>query len=160
MTMVQIPHLVATTASKQLVVKGKPFLMRAAELQNSSMTSAEYMDTVWQKLADMNINTILGCVTWEMIEPVEGTFDFEELDKVILGARKYGLHLVLLWFGSFKNGTQSRNLVANCPALTIIHRSINLCSRLGQDKPQAFPSSKTTKGWRCPPNRRRAINFP
>ncbi|KAI8723128.1 hypothetical protein NCS52_00167900 [Fusarium sp. LHS14.1] len=104
MTMVQIPHLVATKASKQLVVKGKPFLMRAAELQNSSMTSAEYMDTVWQKLADMNINTVLGCVTWEMIEPVEGTFEFEELDKVILGARKHGLHLVLLWFGSFKNG--------------------------------------------------------
>lgn len=107
MTMVQIPHLVATEASKQLVVKGKPFLMRAGELQNSSLTSSEYMDTVWQKLANMNFNTILGCVTWEMIEPVEGTFDFDELDKVILGARKHGLHLVLLWFGSFKNGTPS-----------------------------------------------------
>lgn len=104
MTATQIPHLVATESSKQLVVKGKPFLMRAAELQNSSLTSAEYMDTAWQKLVDTNINTILGCVTWEMIEPVEGTFDFSELNKVILGARKHGIHLVLLWFGSFKNG--------------------------------------------------------
>ncbi|KAM0429245.1 hypothetical protein ACHAPT_006459 [Fusarium lateritium] len=102
--MAHIPHLVATEASQQLVVKGKPFLMRAAELQNSSMTSAEYMDTVWQKLVDMKVNTVLGCVTWEMIEPVENTFDFEELDKVILGTRKHDLHLVLLWFGSFKNG--------------------------------------------------------
>lgn len=99
-----IPHLVATEWSKQLVVHGKPFLMLAGELQNSSLTSAEYMDTVWQKMVDTNVNTLLGCATWEMIEPVEGRFDFAELDKVILGARKHGLHLVLLWFGSFKNG--------------------------------------------------------
>lgn len=51
----------------------------------------------------MNVNTLLGSVTWEMIEPTEGHFDFSELDKVILGARKYDMHLVLLWFGSFKN---------------------------------------------------------
>lgn len=100
-----IPHLVATEWSKQLVVHGKPFLMLAGELQNSSLTSAEYMDTVWEKMVDTNVNTLLGCVTWEMIEAVEGEFDFDELDKVILGARKHGLHLVLLWFGSFKNGT-------------------------------------------------------
>ncbi|KAM0333438.1 hypothetical protein ACHAQA_002100 [Verticillium albo-atrum] len=100
----QIPHLVDTEWSKQLVVKGKPFLMRAGELQNSSLTSAEYMDTVWQKMVDTNVNTLLGCVTWEDIEPEEGKFDFAELDRVIEGARKHDMHLVLLWFGSFKNG--------------------------------------------------------
>lgn len=98
------PHLVATEWSKQLVVNGKPFLMLAGELQNSSLTSAEYMDTVWQKMVDTNVNTLLGCVTWEMIEPVEDEFNFDVLDAVILGARKHGMHLVLLWFGSFKNG--------------------------------------------------------
>ncbi|KAN0095976.1 glycoside hydrolase family 35 protein [Hyaloscypha variabilis] len=99
-----IPHLEKTANSQQLIVNGKPFLILGAELQNSSMTSAAYMDTVWQKLVDTNINTVLGCVTWEDIEATEGHFDFSELDKVILGARKHGLHLVLLWFGSFKNG--------------------------------------------------------
>ncbi|KAH7349398.1 DNA recombination protein [Plectosphaerella cucumerina] len=99
-----IPHLVETEWSKQLVVKGKPLLMRGGELQNSSLTSPEYMDTVWQKMVDSNVNTLLGCVTWEMIEPEEGTFDFSVLEEVILGARKHDLHLVLLWFGSFKNG--------------------------------------------------------
>jgi beta-galactosidase GanA len=69
------------------------------------MTSAAYMSTVWQKLVDTNINTVLGCVTWEDIEPTEGHFDFSELDQVILGAREHELHHVLLWFGSFKNGT-------------------------------------------------------
>lgn len=99
-----IPHLRKTGNTKQLVVNGRPFLSLAAELQNSSMTSAEFMEPVWQKLVDTNINTVLGCVTWEDIEPVEDQFNFDELDKVILGARRHGLYLVLLWFGSFKNG--------------------------------------------------------
>ncbi|KAJ5684268.1 uncharacterized protein N7477_000613 [Penicillium maclennaniae] len=100
----RIPHLRKVADTQQLVVNGKPFLSLAAELQNSSMTSAEYMEPIWQKLVDTNINTVLGCVTWENIEPVEDQFDFTELEKVILDARRHGLHLVLLWFGSFKNG--------------------------------------------------------
>ena len=99
-----IPHFEKIEKGQQLIVNGKPFLMLGAELQNSSMTSAVYMNTVWQNLVDTNINTVLGCVTWEDIEQVEGKFDFTELDQVIDGARAHGLHLVLLWFGSFKNG--------------------------------------------------------
>lgn len=104
MTNTKIPYLSQTEGSRQLLVHDEPFLILAGELQNSSLSSAEYMDTAWQNLVNMNINTVLGCVTWEMIEPVEGEFQFDELDKVIEGARKHGLHLVLLWFGSFKNG--------------------------------------------------------
>ncbi|KAH6874037.1 glycoside hydrolase superfamily [Thelonectria olida] len=101
---ITIPHLVETEGSKQLIVNGKPFLMRAGELQNSSLTSVEYMEPVWQKMVDTNINTLLGCVTWEMIEPEEDHFDFSVLDEIILSARSHSMHLVLLWFGSFKNG--------------------------------------------------------
>lgn len=78
--------------------------MLAAELQNSSLTSAKYMREAWPKLVKANINTVLGCVTWEQIEAKEGTFNFTELDQCIEGARSAGLRLVLLWFGSFKNG--------------------------------------------------------
>lgn len=102
---VEIPHLCSIEGGKQLIVNGRPFLILGAELQNSSLTSAEHMDTVWPNLVASHVNTVLGCVTWEMIEPVEGQFDFEELDKIILGARKHGFHLVLLWFGSYKNGS-------------------------------------------------------
>ncbi|KAF7718451.1 Beta-galactosidase [Penicillium ucsense] len=102
-----IPHLRRVGTTQQLVVKGRPFLALAAELQNSSMTSAEYMESVWPKLVATNINTVLGCVTWEDIEPVEDKFDFTELDRIVLRARDFGLHLVLLWFGSFKNGISS-----------------------------------------------------
>ncbi|KAJ5492579.1 hypothetical protein N7539_001325 [Penicillium diatomitis] len=98
-----VPHLRRVGTTQQLVVKGRPFLALAAELQNSSMTSAEYMESVWPELVATNINTVLGCVTWEDIEPVEDKFDFTELDRIVLRARDFGLHLVLLWFGSFKN---------------------------------------------------------
>lgn len=101
---ITIPHLEKTPNSQQLIVNGEPFLMLAGELQNSSMTSAKFMEEQWPKLTAANINTVLGCVTWEQIEPREGEFDFEEFDKVLEGARRHGLRLVLLWFGSFKNG--------------------------------------------------------
>ncbi|KJX92822.1 glycoside hydrolase family 35 protein [Zymoseptoria brevis] len=100
----EIPHLRKTGEATQLIVDGKPFLILGGELQNSSLTSARYMDTVWQKMVDTGVNTLLGCVTWEDIEPVEGQFDFSELDEVLSGAAKHGMRLILLWFGSFKNG--------------------------------------------------------
>ena len=67
------------------------------------------MKNVWPVLKDSNVNTVLANVTWEDIEPEEGTFDFTRLDQGILDARRHGLHLVLLWFGAFKNGTTSRS---------------------------------------------------
>lgn len=79
--------------------------MLSAELHNSTLSSAKYMadDKIWQNMNDMHINTLLGSVSWEQIEPVEDQFDFSNLDAVILAAREHGMKLVLLWFGSFKN---------------------------------------------------------
>ncbi|CAO2652343.1 Nn.00g006260.m01.CDS01 [Neocucurbitaria sp. VM-36] len=105
MTATSIPHLRKTKTSSQLIVHGEPFLMLSAELHNSTLSSAKYMadDKIWQNMKAMHINTLLGSVSWEQIEPVEGQFDFSNLDAVILAAREHGMKLVLLWFGSFKN---------------------------------------------------------
>jgi GH35 family endo-1,4-beta-xylanase len=99
-----MPHLQQFGNTKQLIVNSKPYLMLGGELQNSSLSSADYMSEVWPKMVASNVNTLLGSVSWVMIEPEEDKFDFEELDKVILGAREHDLHLILLWFGAFKNG--------------------------------------------------------
>ncbi|KAI7493128.1 glycoside hydrolase [Hortaea werneckii] len=99
-----ITHLRATEVSKQLIVDGEPFLVLGGELQNSSFSSHEYMNEVWPRLKGANYNTIFAAVSWEQIEPVESEYDFQELDRVITAAREHGLRLVLLWFGSFKNG--------------------------------------------------------
>ena len=77
--------------------------MLAGELHNSSLSSARYMADVWPALKNQGINTVLGSVSWEQIEPIEGMFDFSEVDKIILGARELDIHLVLLWFGAYKN---------------------------------------------------------
>lgn len=100
----ELPRLTKSSGEWELLVDGKPFLILGGELQNSSMTSAAYMDEVWQKLVDMGLNTVLGVVAWEDIEPEEDRFDFTELDLILKSARSYGLRLIVLWFGSFKNG--------------------------------------------------------
>ncbi|PVH77693.1 glycoside hydrolase family 35 protein [Cadophora sp. DSE1049] len=101
----QIPHLLAVPngSTKQLIVNGSPFLVRGAELHNSSPTSAKYMATQWEKFADMNINTLLVGFGWEQFEQTEGTFDFSEFDQIVLDARVHEMYLIVLWFGAYKN---------------------------------------------------------
>lgn len=98
-----IPHLERHGAATQLIVNGKPFLILGGELHNSSSSSLDYMKPIWPELEKMNLNTILTPVSWELIEPVECKFDFTLVDGLIRDARKSNLHLVFLWFGSWKN---------------------------------------------------------
>ncbi len=98
----QLPHLEKKGNATQLVVKGKPFLALAGELHNSTVSSIEYMEPVWLKMKQKNLNTVLAPVYWEMIEPAEGKFDFRLVDSMIAGARKQELSLVILWFGVWK----------------------------------------------------------
>jgi len=98
-----IPHLEKNNYSVQLFVHNKPFLIHGGELGNSSASANEYMHPVWQKLKAMQLNTVLMPVYWELIEPEENKFDFTLVDSLITNARANDLHLVLLWFGTWKN---------------------------------------------------------
>lgn len=99
----QLPKLEQNANAKQLMVDGKPFIMLGGELGNSTASSPYYMEGTWQKLADLNLNTVLVPVYWELIEPTEGEFDFTTLDYALNSAREHNLKLVLLWFGTWKN---------------------------------------------------------
>ena len=101
------PHLETRHGARQLIVDGQPFLILAGELHNSSSSSREYMKPIWPQLAQRNLNTVLAVITWELIEPQEGRFDFATVDDTIQGARQNHLRLVILWFGSWKNGESS-----------------------------------------------------
>ena len=61
-----LPQIKQNGAVKQMFVDGKPFIMLAGELHNSSASSAEYMKPIWDKLATMNVNTVIGTVSWEL----------------------------------------------------------------------------------------------
>ncbi|MGE6353954.1 DUF5597 domain-containing protein [Flavobacterium sp. NPDC079362] len=103
----KIPSLQKKGDKTQLIVNGKPFIILGGELGNSSATSMESMEPIWQKLTDMNLNTVLVPVYWELIEKEEGKFDFSLVDDLILRARQENLKLVFLWFGSWKNSMSS-----------------------------------------------------
>ena len=102
-----LPHLSQEGDAVQLIVDDKPFLMIAGELHNSTASSEAYLETIWPKLTEMNLNTVLATVSWELFEPEEGIFDYSLVDVLINGARENNLKLVIVWFGTWKNGESS-----------------------------------------------------
>jgi len=101
------PKLEKRGAATQLIVDGKPYLVLAGETDNTASSDIPYMDTVWPKVVKMNLNTVLVGVSWDWVEPAEGRYDFSIVDGILAGARKNNLRLILLWFGSWKNGLSS-----------------------------------------------------
>ena len=101
------PHLQKQGTATQLVVDGKPFLALAGELTNNAATSLPMMEPIWPKLVAGNLNTVLVGISWAQFEPEEGKFNYTQVDGVIAKARENNLHIVFLWFASWKNGTSS-----------------------------------------------------
>ncbi|CAG4990083.1 hypothetical protein DYBT9275_00448 [Dyadobacter sp. CECT 9275] len=99
-----IPRLVSEKGRHTLMVDGKPYLILGAQMWNSSGWPA-MLDKTWPQLRELQCNTLEVPVYWEHIEREKGKFDFANLDKLILDARREGIRLVLLWFASYKNGS-------------------------------------------------------
>jgi hypothetical protein len=99
----EMPRIEKKDGRFELVVDGKPFLMLGAQINNSSSWPVA-LPGAWAAAAAMHVNTIEAPVYWEQLEPAKGTFDFANVDLLVTQARAHGLHLVLLWFGTWKNG--------------------------------------------------------
>lgn len=102
-----IPKLVINNGVTQLYVDQKPFLILGGELNNSSSSGMAYMRPIWKQVTALHFNTLLAPISWELIEPTEGEFNFSLVDSLILDARQNNLHLVFLWLASWKNGMSS-----------------------------------------------------
>jgi len=87
----------------QLLVNNKSFLILGGELGNSSASSSEDIERIFPKLQKLGLNTVLVPAYWDLVEPVEGKFDFTLTDKAIKEARRNNLKIVFLWFGVWKN---------------------------------------------------------
>src|SRR5258708_34822874 len=110
-----LPHLEQRGVTLQLVVDGKPFLMLAGELHNSSSSSLEYMKPIWPRLAAIPLNTVLTPISWELVEPADAKYDFTLIDGLLAQAREHHLRVVFLWLAAWKNGMSSPPPVGGKP---------------------------------------------
>ena len=99
----EMPRLVKKDGRYALMVDGQPFLILGAQINNSSAWPA-VLPEVWPAIEGIHANTVEAPVYWEQLEPQPGRFDFSVMDELVKQARSHRVYLVLLWFGTWKNG--------------------------------------------------------
>ena len=100
-----LPRLVKKDGRFALFVDGAPYLMLGAQVHNSSAWPA-MLPKVWPAMEYLKVNTVEIPVYWEQFEPRPGQFDTTVIDTLLREARQHRVRLVLLWFGTWKNGSQ------------------------------------------------------
>ena len=100
-----LPRLVHKDGRYALFVDDAPYLMLGAQVGNSSAWPGA-LPKVWPAIAYLHANTVEMPVYWEQFEPQSGQFDYSVMDTLLTQARQHNVHLVLLWFGLYKNGSQ------------------------------------------------------
>jgi GH35 family endo-1,4-beta-xylanase len=73
-------------------------------VHNSDTANADDLNKAFDVLASWHANTAEAPIYWEAIEPQPGKYNFSSVDMAIQAARKHDLRLVILWFGTWKNG--------------------------------------------------------
>ena len=99
-----MPRLVEKDGRYALFVDGAPFLMLGAQVNNSSAWPA-MLPKVWPAMEALHVNTVEIPVYWEQFEPRQGHFDTTLVEMLLKQAREHHVRLVLLWFGTWKNGS-------------------------------------------------------
>jgi beta-galactosidase GanA len=61
---------------------------------------------VWPAIESLHANTLEIPIYWEQFEPKQGQFDYTVIDTIVTQAREHHVRLDLLWFGTWKNGSQ------------------------------------------------------
>jgi hypothetical protein len=85
-------------------VNGKPFFPVGGQSHNSSAYDAEEIASAIAGVCALGGNMLEAPVYWEQIEPEEGLYDFASVDTLHKACDDAGLKLVVLWFGTWKNG--------------------------------------------------------
>jgi hypothetical protein len=99
-----MPRLIHQNGRHALLVDGKPFFMFGGQAHNSSAWP-RMMPQVWLAAEKMHLNTLEIPIYWEQVEPQPGKFNFSLVDSLLKQARAHRVRLVLLWFATWKNGS-------------------------------------------------------
>jgi len=100
----QIPVIIEKNGRHALLVDGKPFLVLGGQAYNSSAWPG-MLPQVWTAAEEMHLNTLEVPIYWEQIEPQPDHFDFSIVNLLLTQARQHKVHLVLIWFATWKNGS-------------------------------------------------------
>jgi Domain of unknown function (DUF5597)/Beta-galactosidase len=100
----QLPKLIEKDGRHALLVDGKPFLILGGQAHNSSGWPG-MLPGVWSSIKAMHANTLEVPIYWEQVEPEQGKFDFSLIDTLLVQSRQHNIHLILLWFATWKNGS-------------------------------------------------------
>ena len=99
-----LPRMIQKEGRYALLVDGAPYLILGAQVNNSSAWPA-MLPKVWPAIESIQANTVEIPVYWEQFEPEPGKFDYSLVDTLAAQAREHHVRLVLLWFGTWKNGS-------------------------------------------------------
>jgi len=99
-----IPHIIEKDGRHTLLVDGKPYFILGGQAHNSSGWPG-MLPQVWDAVKAMHLNTLEIPIYWEQIEPQQGQFDFSIVNTLLQQAHMHNVRLVLLWFGTWKNGS-------------------------------------------------------
>ncbi|HEX8924580.1 MAG TPA: beta-galactosidase, partial [Terriglobales bacterium] len=99
----EAPKLIQKDGRYTFLVDGRPYLILGGQIHNSSGWPSE-LPQVWKSMEALHANTVEAPVYWEQLEPLPGKFDFSNVDAIVEGARAHNLRVVILWFGTWKNG--------------------------------------------------------
>jgi Domain of unknown function (DUF5597)/Beta-galactosidase len=99
-----LPKLISENGRHALLVDGEPFFILGAQAHNSSGWPS-MLRQLWNAIEEVHANTLEVPIYWEQVEARQGKFDFSIVDTLLNQAREHKVHLVLLWFATWKNGS-------------------------------------------------------
>jgi hypothetical protein len=99
-----MPQMRELNGRRVLFVDDKPFLILGLQWDCDTPFSPEISDPLYAQAAKLGCNTAVLPLYWREVEPVEGEYDLSKLERRIEFARREGLRIVLVWFGTYKNG--------------------------------------------------------
>jgi hypothetical protein len=100
----EMPKLIEDNGRYALLVDGQPFFMFGGQSANSS-TWPKMLPDVWNTIESMHANTLEIPIYWEQFEPEPGKYDPSMIQMLLDQARERDVRLVLLWFATWKNGS-------------------------------------------------------
>lgn len=86
-------------------VLGQPFLSLGGQAFNSNSYQIGTLDDAWRATHAIGGNTVAVPLPWDAFEPEEGVYRADLVTGIIDRARQEDLHIIFLWFATWKNGT-------------------------------------------------------